>query len=151
MITIEQFPSESPMRAFIRHPSDVPIELSEAAGGNVPRAKPRVKDVSLGGLSFSCPERLKVGGEVKVRIPIVTPPFEARARVVWCLSQPDRFEAGVEFVDPQDAFAARMVEQICHIEHYRLWVKEVEGRVLDAEEAALEWIGKFAEDFPNLS
>jgi hypothetical protein len=80
----------------------------------------------------------------------VEPPFEAEARVIWCLARPDRYEAGIEFVDEQDAYTARMVEQICHIEHYRLWVREVEGRDLDGERAAMEWISKYAKDFPHI-
>ena len=42
-----------------------------------------------------------------------------------------------------------MVEQICHIEHYRIKVKENDGRDLNIEEAAQEWIEKYARDFPN--
>lgn len=110
-----------------------------------------IQDVSLGGLSFGSKERLAVGTKVKIRIPVVNPPFEAEARVIWCLSRPDRYEAGIEFTSAEDAYTARMVEQICHIEHYRLWVKEVEGRDLDAEGAANEWIGKYAKDFPNIA
>lgn len=137
------------MRAYIRHPTDVPIEFSPVTDAKTENAV--AQDVSMGGLSFSSIQRLNVGSMVKVRIPLVDPPFEANAKVVWCLSRPDRYEAGIEFTSEEDAFSARMVEQICHIEHYRNWVKEVEGRNLSCETAASEWIGKFAEDFPKLS
>lgn len=137
------------MRAYIRHPADVPIEFSQVSeqDGELSQAQ----DISLGGLSFSSSQRLRVGSLVKIRIPVVNPPFEAEARVIWCLSRPDRYEAGIEFTSSQDAFTARMVEQICHIEHYRMWVKEVEGRDLDSEHAATEWIAKYAQDFPNIT
>ncbi len=137
------------MRAYIRHPADVPIEFSPVA--DIEREKTIVQDISLGGLSFSSAKRLPVGATVTIKIPIVEPPFEAQAKVVWCLARPDRYEAGIEFVSAEDAYTARMVEQICHIEHYRMWVKEVEGRDLDGENAALEWIDKYAKDFPNIS
>ncbi|MDX1453253.1 MAG: PilZ domain-containing protein [Oleiphilaceae bacterium] len=137
------------MRAYIRHPADVPIEFSPLREDDGERSL--VQDISLGGLSFSSSQRLQVGSLVKIRIPIVDPPFEAEARVIWCLSRPDRYEAGIEFTSSQDAYTARMVEQICHIEHYRMWVKEVEGRDLDGEHAAVEWIDKYAKDFPNIS
>jgi hypothetical protein len=42
-----------------------------------------------------------------------------------------------------------MVEQICHIERYRNDVAQREGRQLTAEEAALEWISRYASSFPN--
>jgi PilZ domain len=144
-------------RAYIRHPSDMPIELvalsenSQSEDSSLDGAVSQAHDVSLGGLSFSSPEPLEVGAIVNVRIPVVSPAFEARARVIWCISRPDRYEAGIEFVDVEDAYRARMVEQICHIEHYRLWVEEVEGRSLDTEMAAQEWIGKYASDFPNIT
>lgn len=142
------------MRAYIRHPSDVPIEFTPLLERDMrigPSESNLIQDVSLGGLSFGSKERLAVGTKVKIRIPVVNPPFEAEARVIWCLSRPDRYEAGIEFTSAEDAYTARMVEQICHIEHYRLWVKEVEGRDLDAEGAANEWIGKYAKDFPNIA
>jgi hypothetical protein len=41
-----------------------------------------------------------------------------------------------------------MIEQICHIEHYRKEVKLAEGRELSSEEAADEWIKRYAGDFP---
>ena len=47
-------------------------------------------------------------------------------------------------------FAARMVEQVCQIEHYRQQVQRAEGRVLDAETAAREWIKRYAASFPAL-
>jgi len=137
------------MRAYIRHPADVPIEFSPVS--DVKPVKSVAQDISLGGLSFSSTQRLAVGSTVKIRIPIVEPPFEAEATVIWCLSRPDRFEAGIEFTTEQDTYTARMVEQVCHIEHYRMWVKEVEGRTLDGENAAEEWIGKFAQDFPDIT
>jgi len=145
------------MRAYIRHPADVPIEFSNIDNEPVVTTvdnsvvKSVAQDISVGGLSFCSQQRLPVGSIVKVCIPIVEPPFEAEAKVIWCLSRPDRYEAGIEFTSEEDAYTARMVEQICHIEHYRLWVQEVEGRELDCEHAAQEWIGKYARDFPDIS
>jgi hypothetical protein len=48
----------------------------------------------------------------------------------------------MQFVAPKDACAARMVEQICHIEDYRNRVRKIEGGTLDEEQVALEWISK---------
>lgn len=41
-----------------------------------------------------------------------------------------------------------MVEQLCHIEHYRRTVRESQGRALGSQEAAIEWIERYAEAFP---
>jgi hypothetical protein len=41
-----------------------------------------------------------------------------------------------------------MVEQVCHIKQYSKEILEKEGRKLSDEEAAVEWIEKYAKDFP---
>ena len=46
-------------------------------------------------------------------------------------------------------FKARMIEQICYIENYRHAAKSDEDRTLTFEEAAMEWIDKYAADFPS--
>ncbi len=47
----------------------------------------------------------------------------------------------------QDAFKARMEAQCYQVEQYRLAVACDEGRRLTADEAAFEWIGRYAETF----
>lgn len=136
-------------RAYIRHPSDMPIELSPVSVPETVRSL--TKDISVGGLSFASSRPLEVGAVVTVKIPVTTPAFAGPARVIWCLASSDGYDIGVEFCAMEDAYRARMVEQVCHIEHYRLWVKEVEGRDIDSECAAREWISKFAEEFPTIT
>jgi hypothetical protein len=139
-------------RRFIRHPADVPIEVSVGTdpGPDAEMQEADTRDVGLGGLAFqcrSCPER---GEVVEVRIPTVTPEFRTRARVVWCRRLAGSYEVGVAFLDSSDAFRARMVEQVCQIERYRREVREREGRALSGAEAAREWIGKYAAGFPGV-
>jgi hypothetical protein len=136
------------MRAFIRHPSDIPIELIvERRSG---RANGKLQNVSLGGLACQAAGPLDVGTIVRVRVSSVRPPFESKGTVVWCRGRDRHFEVGIQFLEAEDAFKARMVEQVCHIEHYKREVREKEGRVLSGQEAALEWIAKYAPEFPNL-
>lgn len=135
-------------RFFLRHPVDIPIEIN--ANGVRQRASRRMKDVSLGGLACRSERALEIGAAVTVVIEVVRPPFSAQGSVVWCRRQGLHYEVGIQFMRADDAFAARMVEQVCHIEHYRNEVLRVEGRVLDGEAAALEWITRYAEQFPDL-
>lgn len=134
------------MRKFIRHPADIPIEVSpvDQEGG----APPRMVNVGIGGLAFRVRSAFRPADVVRVRIPWVHPPFETTARVAWCRPRDGEYELGLSFIDPDDAFRARMVEQICHIEHYRRQVHETEGRSLTTEEAAREWIERNAAQFP---
>lgn len=138
---------EQPRREFIRHTIDVPLEVETIPGDTARREHSR--NVSSGGLAFvstTCPS---IGDLVRLRIPTVRPPFEAAARVAWCRPEEDRYLVGVQFVDAAAAFRSRMVQQVCAIERYRLDVLADEGRLLTTQEAAAEWIDKFAGRFPN--
>jgi PilZ domain len=135
------------MRQFIRHPADIPIEVS--TGDQSADATRHTHNVSLGGLAFQSDRELEPGIVVEVRVPFVRPMFETKARVVWCRAHEGGFELGVAFLHPDDAFRARMVEQVCYIENYKKAVYQTEGRLLTGEEAAMEWIGKYASQFPG--
>ncbi|MFC1750312.1 PilZ domain-containing protein [Pseudomonadota bacterium] len=136
------------MRKFIRHPSDIPIkfDIEDLAVDGTEY----LNDISFGGLSFRAKSRVKAGTVIVIRIPFVEPEFETRAQVKWCRKRDGQYDVGVSFIDPEDAFRTRMVEQICHIEHYKNDVLEKEGRELTGEEAALEWIKRYAANFPKI-
>jgi hypothetical protein len=137
------------MRTFIRHPSDIPIEIvyEDDAGGT----ERFLNNISSGGLSFTAREALTEGAIVRVRITIIQPMFEARGRIVWCRKDEFGYDVGIEFVETKDIFKARMVEQVCHIEHYKREMQEKEGRLLSGREAAMEWISKYAGSFQEES
>jgi hypothetical protein len=133
-------------RKYIRHPSDIPIEISSQAAD--PEEKNTLNNVSFGGLCFRSAVAYAGNTVVAVRITYVRPVFEAKGRVVWCKGNPDgSFDVGLEFAGAVDAFRARMVEQICRIEQYKREVLEKEGRSLSGTQAAREWIDKYAEKF----
>ncbi len=54
-------------------------------------------------------------------------------------------------LNPEDAFRARIVEQVFRIKEYQQQVLENEGRRLSDQDAASEWIARFAGDFPELT
>lgn len=133
------------MRSFIRHPTDIPIEISLE---DQPRKHEPLRNVSRGGLCFLHPQAVPVGSNIVVRIAFTSPPFEASCCVTWCQVDGNAWQVGVAFLDQDILFRLRMVEQICHIEHYRRTVRESQGRTLSSHEAALEWIERYAEAFP---
>jgi hypothetical protein len=135
-------------RGFLRHPADIPIEID--AEVPLQTRLRRLKDISLGGLACRSERPLEVGSGVRLTIPLVKPAFHAAGSVVWCRRHGLYYEVGIRFMESDDVFAARMVEQICQIEHYRKEVLHSEGRVLDGEAAALEWIAHYAAKFPSL-
>jgi hypothetical protein len=135
-------------RQFIRHPADVPILIRyEAHATYVQR---ETKNVSFGGLAFSSDTRIEPDTMVSLRFPYLKPVFEVpTARVAWCESEGSRYAVGVQFVDSEEAYRVRMIEQLCYIESYRKEVGEREGRELTVDEAAFEWIERFGSSFPN--
>ena len=136
------------MRSFIRHPTDIPIEVRST---DQPCSRESLRNVSRGGLCFKYPEAAQVGSTIIVRIALTLPPFEACCQVAWCQADGNAWQVGVEFLDQDDLFRARMVEQICHIELYRRTVRESEGRAMSSHEAAIEWIERYAAAFPFLN
>ncbi len=141
-------PIASERRAFIRHPAEIPIEVRSDL--RLTPYKRALGDVSVGGLSFRSAVALETGTLVHVRIAFVRPAFEADARIAWCEQRDGSFEVGVSFLGAQDRFTARMVEQLCHIERYRRETSERLGRALSGQEAAREWIHRFADSFPEV-
>jgi hypothetical protein len=135
------------VRQFIRHPSDVPIKYS--FGDVVAHRKEYLRDISRGGLCFRSAIEMEPGAVIHVQIPVCRPVFEADGVVVWCHPESRHFLVGVSFRDAKTEFGVRMVEQVCHIEHYKKEVRAKEGRTLSGEEAALEWIAAHARDFPR--
>lgn len=135
------------MRHFMRHPASMPIEVS--ALHSELQALSHLCNVSIGGLAFEAAQEVEAGSIISLRIPCVVPVFESVAKVAWCRELDSGYELGVEFLDQDDAFRARMVEQICHIENYKEQVQQTEHRELTSEEAAHEWISKFADEFPD--
>lgn len=135
------------MRSFIRQPTDIPLEYT--VGEISPFRKVNMTNVGHGGLSFRSESCFEEGTAINIRIPLREPAFEAVGTIVWCRKRGDHFDVGVEFTDTRTENAVRMVEQVAYIEHYKRTVRDREGREISGEQAAFEWIAKFARHFPN--
>jgi hypothetical protein len=140
------------MRQFIRHPTDIPIRLekSENAEGKLPKeVDTNIRNISHGGLACITSRPFAVGESVKASISLGKSVFNICTEVMWCHYDDLGYEVGLRFLNSEDAFAFRMVEQVCHIEHYKREVLINEGRLLTGEKAAEEWISRFANGFPE--
>jgi PilZ domain len=135
------------MRQFIRHPSDIPIEYN--LGDVVAHEKENLKDISQGGLCFHSKISIDPGATIHIRISIRKPVFKVDGVVMWCHQTNGHYDVGISFPDTQTEFGVRMVEQVCHIEHYKKKILESEGRHLSGEDAAAEWVTKYAATFPR--
>ncbi|HCB13020.1 MAG TPA: pilus assembly protein PilZ [Gammaproteobacteria bacterium] len=135
------------MRHFIRHPSDIPIEYRITHSKS--SRKNRLKDICPGGLCFQTHDALTRGCVIQIIIPVREPPFKATGTIVWCRQTNGHYHVGVQFADENTEFSVRMVEQVCQIHHYQQEVLKKEGRFLSGEEAAAEWVSKYARNFPS--
>jgi len=134
------------MRKYIRHPATIPIEYE--ISGKEKDKKDISKNISIGGICFQSKACIDNGVSLSISIPIITPTFNIQGNVVWCLQHEDHADIGVEFIDPDDGVRTRIVEQICYIKQYQKEIYEKEKRTLTDEQAAKEWIEKFAKNFP---
>jgi Tfp pilus assembly protein PilZ len=134
-------------RQFIRHPLEIPIKMASNSHSSNACL---LKNVSLGGLCIQYPTEFSKGDKVNICIPLSEPEITLEAIVCWCRKVREQFEVGVYFITTQDAFTARMVEQMCHIESYRQAQEKETGRPISSEQAASEWIGMYASTFPKL-
>ncbi len=137
------------MRKFIRHPSCIPIDIAVDEAAKVDGSAATAVNVSSGGLAFSLLHPVNIGSRLTISMPQVWPDYSACGTVVWCREAQQGFEAGVQFDQPDEAFKARMVAQFCQIEDYRREMRETEGRSMSSEEAAREWILRYAEEFAD--
>lgn len=131
------------MRKFVRHPSSIPIELTVAREPCCGVSE--LRNISNGGFACAVDAPIEVGLAVQLRIPVIWPDYCGCGVVVWCRAVVPRYEVGIEF-GAKDFFKAKMVEQLCHIEQYRQQVLR-DGRELDSEQAAQEWIALYAKEF----
>lgn len=137
------------MRNFIRHASDIPLDVTIEASGNSRIHK--AVNISQGGISFISRKAIQVGKLVSIRVPAISDIFELEGQVAWSRKKNiNSFTIGIQFYDIAQSFTARMVEQICHIESYRKEVLKKERRQLTSDEAAEEWIALYADTFPHI-
>ncbi len=137
------------MRKYIRHPSSIPVRIRQIEPVN--DRDSALVNVGYGGLAMHFPTDIESGTEVELLIDLVDPAVVMTGTVVWSEQQADGYLLGVQFKNDADVFQMRMVEQVCHIEHYRQELELKEGRKLSSEQAAAEWIEKFAGDFPGIN
>jgi hypothetical protein len=134
------------MRQFIRHPIDVPIEYY--LEGKWGQKRERLNNISASGLSFRSAEFIGEGTEIIVSIPCIEPVLKAKGIVVRCHKRKRYYDVAIKFLDKDSQSRVRNIEQICYIEKYKNDVLKNEGRELSIEEAAAEWIEKYAKGFP---
>lgn len=138
------------MRNFIRHASDIPINV-HIESRKAPIAEKAV-NISSGGILFLSDLAIDTGNYVSISMPDICSTITLQGEVVWCRKEHDsqQYNVGIQFSNDTECFNARMIEQICYIESYKKYILEKEGRELSSDGAANEWINKYADKFPDI-
>ena len=139
------------IRRHIRHVTGIPIEITIDFDRSYRAENESITNVSLGGLSFIATDRLEVGESIQVKIPVLNEEHSLDGLEVWCNKTAKGYEVGLEFNDPEEVERLRMIEQISQIESFRQDLEKREGRKLSSEQAAREWVSKYAGEFSALN
>ena len=137
-------------RHFMRHPATIPITCLCHGHSNAEAG--RLRDAGLDGLSFASVDLFAKGDIVNLSFPTTKITELFSGVVVWRQKRGGdglgRHTYGVRFRAMERLPRVRMLEQICHIEAYRELQAAQRGRHLSSNQAAAEWIAKYASRFP---
>lgn len=136
-------------QGFIKHPEDIPLDYSVDAEQKQQFVNVQMLNVHDGGMVFGACSPVPIGVKINIRVSINGEELSLCGVVTHCIQlDDDHCDIGVQFKQDNEHYAMRMIEQACHIEHYRkAW--SAHGRKLTEDEAAKEWIARFAPSFPR--
>ena len=130
---------------FVAHPNELPLKLTAIEDQHFPPCNS--ERTGFAGITYLAPLAFDTGTCVQVTLEEIDPNFCVCGRVAWCKQEAEGYLIAIEFPTQEACYSVRMVEQLSQIEHYRRRAK-TEGRRLNYNEAAAEWIQKFAAQFP---
>ncbi|MDJ0776933.1 MAG: PilZ domain-containing protein [Gammaproteobacteria bacterium] len=139
------------IRRHVRLVTGIPIEITLDYRHTHYAAEDAVTNISAGGLCFVASDRLDPGETAQVRIPILARDNQIDGRVVWCNKTARGYEVGLEFDDPERVEHMQLIEYISQIESYRREAEQNDGLQLSTEQAAREWIRRYAGEFSALN
>ncbi len=129
-------------KVVIRHPDEFPIELDLKKTDSILQPLSSLQLVCHSNTAFLS------GESIAIKIPSVSSQLEVNGTVESCEHIHNGYELGITF-NSDALMRIRMLEQLCYIQRYRNHVLTVEGRDISDQDAALEWIGKYAHLFPS--
>lgn len=127
-----------------RYPGEIPVAFT--LGEVVASESAYLNNISVSGIAFDSMVALDPGTVIMLQLPVSHPHLSTPGRVIWCRKVSFQHEVGVEFLDVDADFRARMVDLVRRIEAYRQDEARA-GHDLSAQEATLEWIELFGGEF----
>jgi len=142
-------------RRFIRHPLCLPLSfkvIEKNLKKDRKNIRSRTTNVSLGGLLFPSKRPVNPKSRIEIKMPFENKVFHIKAQVVRCVHNTDTkfYDIAVSFLRMQEAFKAKMIEQIYLIAGYRDLLSLQSGKEVSLEEASRRWIKRYSERFKRL-
>lgn len=97
-----------------------------------------LNDISFEGLSFESQNDYRRGTILTIHIPVTEPSFQVISEIVWCKPNGGNYKMGVKFLQIENGYRMKMLEQLSFIESYRKKMFFDENRSLSCEEASNE-------------
>lgn len=131
-------------RAFIRHPSNVPIEITYAQ--QVTSRCGQLRNFSFKGVCVTSSSAIPLGERVQIQLPKVddTPSKKLVGIVMWCEQLGEIYEVGIKFIEENEQVLIAVLKKINRIEEFKAAIKRSEGRELTGEETVAEYTAFFA-------
>lgn len=133
---------------YIRHPRELPL-LFRPIPRDIARARLVREEGTFGGLRFESLRNVRPGEVLEITSGVYEETQTFCGVVHWVRPLGRRFEVAVRFTNRDDAYAARMAEQVCYIEAFRRRLSRRTRRTVGVEEAAERWIARHAAAFPG--
>ncbi|MBM6552177.1 PilZ domain-containing protein [Marinomonas ostreistagni] len=130
---------------FVAHPKDLPLDIKIVEDQSFPTVG--TERLGFVGITYLATDPYLAGTSVRITLEEIDPHFCVTGRIAWCDKERDEYRIAIEFPVEEDCYCVRMIEQLSQIEHYRRQAKH-QGRRLNYNEAAAEWIQQFAASFP---
>jgi len=127
-----------------RFPGEIPVAFT--LGEVVASESAYLNNISVSGIAFDSMVALDPGTVILLQLPVSHPHLSTPGRVIWCRKIAFQHEVGVEFLDVDVDFRARMVDMVRHIEAHRQDSARA-GRDLSGQEVTLEWIELYGKEF----
>ena len=140
-------------RRFIRHPLCLPLSYTVIEKKpNKEGLRSQTINISLGGLLFPSKQPVEPKSQIVIKMPFENRVFNVKAQVVRCIrnSETQLYDIAVSFLRTQEAFKAKMIEQIYLIAGYRDMLSLQTGKEISLQEASRLWIKKYSARFKRL-
>lgn len=147
---MKESPRLTEARKYLRHSMAAPLSCAVRAANA--EEVVGLLDISDGGACFSSTKSYAKGQAIELRFPVFKDCSVIPGAIAW--TRPDKdvpgsHRYGIKFADETDKAMLRLVEMICHIMTYRAMQEHLTGKTMSADDAARDWLSKYADTFPE--